>query len=136
MEQEDFAMLNQESGDGPGSNQGTTTTDDYDVHLPEYLSYLSLGFKVISTVIIILMAGWVIFTIRTMRSLHKVHNIYDTYLMVIDTMYVSNVALLSGAMMIGYFTGVGDFVSCNVLIFMTFYLGGIIFLTFLLMSLD
>ena len=40
MEQEDFAMLNQESGDGPGSNQGTTTTDDYDVHLPAYLSYL------------------------------------------------------------------------------------------------
>ena len=56
--------------------------------------------------------------------------------MVIDTMYVSNIALLSGAVMIGYFTGVGDFVSCNVLMFMTIYLGGIIFLTFLLMSLD
>ena len=136
MEQEDFGMLNQEYDDGSGSNQGTTTTDDYGVRLPTYLGYLSLGFKVISTVIIILMAGWVIITIRITRSLHKVHNIFVAYLMAIDAMYVSALGLLSGAMMIGYFTGVGDFVSCNVLMFMHYYLGRIIFLTFLIMSLD
>ena len=64
MEQEDFGMLNQEYDDGSGNNQGTTTTVDYGVYLPAYLGYLSLGFKVISTVIIVLMAGWVIITIR------------------------------------------------------------------------
>ena len=136
MEQEDFGMLNQEYDDGSGNNQGTTTTDNYGVHLPAYLGYLSLGFKVISTVIIVLMAGWVIITIRITRSLHKVHNIFVAYLMVIDIMHVTTLALLSDAMMIGYFTGVGDFVSCNVLKFMHYYLGGIIFLTFLIMSLD
>ena len=125
MEQEDFGhgVLNQESDDGSGSNQGTTTTDDYGAHLPGYLGYLSLGFKVISKVIIVLMAGWVIITIRTTRSLHKVHNIFVAYLMAIDTMYVTILALLSGAMMIGYFTGVGDFISCNVLMFMYFLSG-------------
>ena len=134
MEQ-DLGMLTQESGDGSGSNQVTTTTDDHSVHLPAYLSYLSLGFKVISTVIIILMAGWVIITIRTTRSLHKTHNIYVAYLMAIDVMFAFTSTLLSGAMMIGYFTGVGDFIGCNVFMFML-YPTGIIFLTFLAMSLD
>ena len=136
MEQEGFGMFNHDFDDGSGSNQGTTTTDEYGVHLPAYLSYLSLGFKVISTVIIVLMAGWVIITIRITRSLHKVHNIFVAYVMAIDAMYVSVLTLLSGAMTIGYFTGVGDFVSCNIRMFMTIYLGGIIFLTFLVMSLD
>ena len=128
MEQEGFGMLNQEYDGGSGNNQGTTTTDDYGVRLPAYLGYLS--------VIIVLMAGWVIITIRITRSLHKVHNIFVAYLMAIDAMYVSALGLLSGAMMVAYFTGVGDFVSCNVLMFMYFYLGGITFLTVLLMSLD
>ena len=48
MEQEEFGMVNQEYDDGSGNNQGTTTTVDYGVHLPAYLGYLSLGFKVIS----------------------------------------------------------------------------------------
>ena len=123
------------SGDGFGSSQVTTTADDHSVHLPAYLSYLSLGFKVISTVIIILMAGWVIITIRTTRSLHKTHNIYVAYLMAIDVMFALTSTLLSGAMMIGYFTGTGDFIGCNVFMFMLYPIG-IIYLTFLAMSLD
>ena len=135
MEQEDFAMLNQESGDGSESNQGTATTDDHSVHLPAYLSYLSLAFKIILTVIVVLMAGWVITTIKTARSLHKTHNIYVAYLMAIDVMVASTSTLLSGAMMIGYYTSVGDFIGCNVFIFML-YPTVLIFLTFLVMSLD
>ena len=69
-------MLNQESGDGSGSNQVTSTTNDHSVHLPVYLSYLSLGFKIVSTVIVVIMANWIIFMIKTTRSLHKTHNIY------------------------------------------------------------
>ena len=62
MEEQD--ILDQMSGDHSGSNQETTTTDDHADHLPAYLAYLSLRFKAISTVIIVLMAGWIIVTIK------------------------------------------------------------------------
>ena len=55
--------------------------------------------------------------------------------MAINAMVVSTSTLLSGAMMIGYYTGVGDFIGCNVFIFML-YPTVLIFLTFLVMSLD
>ena len=135
MEDKDLDMLIQESGDGSGSNHITTATDDHSVHLPAVLAYLSLGFKIISTVIIVLMAGWVIITIKTTRSLHKTHNIYVAYLMAIDALYALAITMLSSVMTIGYFTSVGDFISWNVFIFM-FYPTGIIFLTFLAMSVD
>ena len=128
-------MLNDISGDHSGSDQVTTTTDDHSVHLPAYLSYLSLGFKVISTVIIVLMAGWVIITIRTTRSLHKSHNIFIAHLMAIDIMLAVTSTLLSGAMMIGYFTGMGDFIYCNAYVFLL-YPTGVVFFTFLAMSID
>ena len=128
-------MLNQESGDGSGSNQGTATVDDHDIYLPGYLAYFSLAFKIISTVIGVPMAVWVIITIKTTRSLHKTHNIYVAYLMAMDVMYAIPITLLSGAMTIGYFTGLGDFIGCNVFMFMI-YPGGIVYLTFLAMSLD
>ena len=134
-EEQDLSVLNEMSGDHSGSDRGTNTADNLTFLLPAYLAYLSLGFKVISTVIIVLMAGWVIITIRTTRSLHKIHNIYVAYVMFIDAMYAFIFTLFSGAMMIGYFTGVGDFISCNVVIFML-YLTGISYLTFLLMSVD
>ena len=86
MEEQD--VLDQMSGDHSGSNQETTTTDDHTVHLPAYLSYLSLGFKAISTMIIVVMAGWIIVTIKTTRSLHKIHNIFVAHLMATDIIYV------------------------------------------------
>ena len=55
--------------------------------------------------------------------------------MAMDIMFALPIMLLSGAMTIGYFTGVGDVVSCNVFMFML-YPGGIIYLTFLAMSID
>ena len=43
-EEHDIAPL---TGDGSESGQGTTKADDnQSVHLPAYLAYLSLGFKV------------------------------------------------------------------------------------------
>ena len=48
--------LEEISGDGYWSNQETNTTDDYSVHLPAYLACLSLGFRVISVVITVLMS--------------------------------------------------------------------------------
>ena len=107
MEEEDLSMLSQKSGDdGSGSNQMTTTTDDHSVLLA-FLAYLSFGFRVISTVIVVLMAGWIIITIKTARSLHTTHNIYVAYLLAMDTMYVITITLPSAAMMMGYVTGMG-----------------------------
>ena len=68
MEEEEQDILDQMSGDHSGSNKETTTTDDHTDHLPAYLAYLVLGFRVISTVIIVLMAGWIIVIIKTTRS--------------------------------------------------------------------
>ena len=80
--------------------------------------------KIISTMIVVPMALWVIVTIKTTRSLHNTHNIYVAYVMAMDIMFALPITLLSGAMTIGYFTGVGDVVGCNVFMFML-YPGGI-----------
>ena len=133
MEEQD--VLDEMSGDHSGSDQGLMTTDDQSTHLPVYLAYLSLGFKVISTVIITLMAGWVIITIKTTRSLHKTHNIYVAYLMAIEAVTAIIYVFMSGTIMIGYFTGVGDFIGCNVYVFMLHPIA-LIFFTFLAMSID
>ena len=133
MEEQD--ILDQMSGDHSGSNQETTTTDDHTDHLPAYLAYLSLGFKAISTVIIVLMAGWIIVTIKTTRSLQKIHNIYVAHLMATDVISALINLLLTGTMIIGYFTGMGDFIDCNVFRFLLFPII-IINLTFLMIAVD
>ena len=133
MEEQD--ILDQMSGDHSGSNQETTTTDDQVDHLPAYLAYLSLGFKAISTVIIVLMAGWIIVTIKTTRSLQKIHNIYVAHLMATDAISALISLLLTGTMIIGYFTGIGDFIACNVFIFLIFP-AIIVNFTFLMISVD
>ena len=131
MEEEQDQM----SGDHSGSNQETTTTDDPTDHLPAYLAYLSLGFKAISTVIIVLMAGWIIVTIKTTRSLQKIHNIYVAHLMAADAISALVSLVLNGAMVIGYFTGMGDFIGCNVFKFLLFPVV-IINFTFVMISVD
>jgi len=70
---EEKCVLDEVFQDHSGSYHRTT---DESIHLPAYLAYLSLGFKFIFTVIIMLMAGWIIVTIKTTTSLHKTHNIY------------------------------------------------------------
>ena len=133
MEEQD--ILDQMSGDHSGSNQETTTTDDHTDHLPAYLAYLSLGFKAISTVIIVLMAGWIIVTIKTTRRLHKIHNIYVAHLMATDAIFALISLLLTGTMIIGYSTGIGDFIGCNVFHFMLFPIIVVSF-TYVMISVD
>ena len=77
-------ILDEMSGDYSRSNQETTTADDVAAHLPAYLAYLSLLFKVIFTVGIILMAGWIIVAIQVTKCLHKIHNIFIGHLMAVD----------------------------------------------------
>ena len=132
---EEKVILDEMSGDHSGSNTETTTTDDYTVHLPAYLAYLSLGFKTISTVFIVVMAGWIIVTIKTTRSLQKVHNIYVAHLMATDAISALINLLLTGTMIISYFSGMGDFIGCNVFRFLLFPTIVINF-TFLMISVD
>ena len=135
MEEYDLDMLDQESGNGSGSNQLTTTTDGQNVYLPALLAYLSLGYKIATTLIVVLMAGWVIITIRATRSLHKIHNIFVAHLMATDIVAVLISVFLTGTMMIGHFTGVGDFISCPVFRFLLFPIT-IIHFTFVTISVD
>ena len=97
-----------------GSGSGLEITDHHGPHLPGYLPYLSLAFKWIATLIIVLMAGWVFFTIKTTRKLHKPHNIFVANLMITDIILALLTATQSNIMIIGYATGVGDFISCKV----------------------
>ena len=133
MEEQD--ILDQMPGDHSGSNQETKTTDGHTVHLPAYLAYLSLGFKAISTMIIVVMAGWIIVTIKTTRRLHKIHNIYAAHLMATDAIAALMGLLLTGLMIIGYSTGMGDFIGCNVFKFFLFPVI-VINLTFMMISVD
>ena len=133
MEEQD--ILDQMSGDHSGINQEATTTDDDTVRIPAYLVYLSLGFRVISTMIIVLMAGWIIVTIKTTRSLHKIHNIFVAHLMATDVIAAVISLLLTGTMMIGYFTGMEEFIDCNVFRFIHFPINALNF-AFLMISVD
>ena len=130
MEEQD--ILDEMSGDHSGNK---TEINDHIVHLPAYLAYLSLGFKAISTVIIVVMAGWIIVTIKTTRSLQKIHNIYVAHLMAIDAISAVINLLLTGTMIIGYSSGMGDFIGCNVFRFLFFPTITINF-TFLMISID
>jgi len=130
MEEQD--VLYEISGDHYGSYHRTT---DDSIHLPAYLAYLSLGFKVIFTVIIVVMAGWIIVTIKTTRSLHNNNNIYVANVMVANGISSMVSTLLSAIITISYFIGVKDFISCNVYVFLYFPFF-IAQFTFLIISID
>jgi len=132
MEEQDILAIDEVSGDHSGSYHRTT---DDSIHLPAYLAYLSLGFKGICTVIIMLMAGWIIVTIKTTRSLHNNNNIYVANLMIASGMGSMIVTSLSVIITISYFIGVKDFISCNVYVFLHFP-SFTIQLTILMISID
>ena len=98
------------------------------------LAYLLLGFKLISTVITILMAGWIIVTIKITKSLHKTYNVYVAHLLANDVTLILTGSISSVIMMIGYLTG-RDLITCNVLMFFSLQISNL-FLTFLMISVD
>ena len=132
---EEGDILDEMSGDYFGSNRGTNTTDDPGVHLPVQLAYLIFGFRVISTVIIVLMAGWIFVTIMTTRSLHKIHNYFVANLMAVDMIYAPIRLLVAGMMMIDYLTGMEDSIGCNVYHFLHFPII-VIVSTYMMISID
>ncbi|XP_065920595.1 galanin receptor 2a-like [Dysidea avara] len=118
MEEQD--CFSGDSCPGSGIGHGTVPANNSSPSPPGYLISISLGFKLIMTLLIWLMAGWVFTTIKTTRRLHKPHNIFVVNLM-ISTMVLSLPStILSSIMMIGHITAVGDFISCNVYFFLLF----------------
>ena len=87
---------------GSGITQENTQDDDPGpgFPLPGYFIYLSLEFKWIATLFILLMSGWVLFTIKTTTRLHKPHNIFVTNLMITSVIFSLPGTLLSSIMII------------------------------------
>ncbi|XP_065920508.1 olfactory receptor 7C2-like [Dysidea avara] len=126
------------SGELSGSGLGitpVTTADHQGPDLPGYLAYLLLGFKFIATLITVLMSGWILFTIKSTRSLHKPHNIFVAHLMVADIISAVLSTAQTSIMMIGFATGVGDFINCRVFKFLLLTVM-VIFSTYLMISVD
>ena len=115
---DDFSGAASESGSG--ISQGSPTTHQQGSGLPGYFPYMSLGFKLIMTIIILPMAGWVFATIKANRKLHKPHNIFVANLMVIDISIVLLQSSQSIAAIVAYAIGVDDLLSCSVKQFLLF----------------
>ena len=60
------------------------------------------------------MAGLVLATIKTTRRLNKPHNIFVANLMVTDIILAVISLFQQSVMMVGFITGKGDFIPCNV----------------------
>ena len=117
---------------GSGITLGTTTPDHQGPNLPGYFPYLSLVFKWITTLIILMMAGWVVFTIKATRKLHKPHNIFVANLMITDIISVVLTTVQASIMMI---TRLGDFINCRVYVFLLFPIL-VMYCTYLMISVN
>jgi len=96
---------------GSGTNQDVQIDDQGSV-LPGYVPYLSLMYKLITTTVILLLSGWVVFTIKATRSLHKPHNIFVANLLISGMIITLSGCLIACTMIISFQLGVESLVSC------------------------
>ena len=94
---------------GSGTNQDI---DDEGPVLPGYVPYLSLVFKLIATTAILLLSGWVVYTIKTTRRLHKPHNIFVANLVVSGMIITLILCVVPSSMIISFQLGVEFFLGC------------------------
>ena len=90
----------------------STNQEIEDSVLPEYFPYLSLMFSLIATTVILLLSGWVVYTIRTKTSLYKPNSIFAANLLVSDMIVAVLIFIIQCSMMINYQFGVKLFLSC------------------------
>ena len=88
--------------------------------LPGYVPYLSLLFKLTATTFILLLSGWVVYTIKVTKDLHKPHNMFVANLLVSGMIDIIIGCLMAGTMMICFQLGVEPFISCNAFKFRLF----------------
>jgi len=105
-----------------------------DLTIVSYLSYLSLGFKLVATLVITLLAGWIFTTIRNTRRLRNPHNTFVANLMVTDIALAILTALQSSVIILEDKIGL-DLISCNIFQFFLFPVIEIYFM-FLVISVD
>ena len=96
------------------SGSGTNLEiDDQGPVLPRYVPYLSLVFKLIATTVHLLLASWVVFTIKATRSLHKSHNIFVANLLISGAIATLSACLTASAMVISFQLGAESFIGCT-----------------------
>ena len=97
------------SGSGPNQKMD-------DQPLPGYVPYLYLVFRLIATMMISLLSGWVVYTIKTSTRLHKPHNIFVANLLVsgmVAAVMISLFASISRISLI-FQLGLESFAGCIV----------------------
>ena len=102
--------------DGEWSGSTDTFKDD-GVDIPEYVDYVSLLYRLASTVFVVAMGSLIISTILQYRSLHNVHNILIINLMVADIINVVLYAFQNIGMTVFYIIGIQDPFRCDVFFF-------------------
>ena len=95
---------------GSGTNQ--EIDDDEGSVLPGCVPYLSLVFKMITTTVILLLSGWVVYTIKTTRRLHKPHNIFVANLLISGMITTLTGFLIASTVMVSFQLGVEPFITC------------------------
>ena len=95
---------------GSGTNQEIQVVDRGSV-LPGYVPYLSLVFNLVATTVILLLSGWVVYTIKVTRSLRKPHNIFVANLLVSGMITTLSGCLIASIMIISFQLGVESFSS-------------------------
>ena len=85
---------------------------DVGLVLPGYVPFLSLAFKLIATASILLLSGWVVYTIKATRSLHKPHNIFVANLLVSGSIVATAECLIASTMIISSAIGLESVVGC------------------------
>jgi len=98
-----------DSYSGSGTNQ---EIDQKGFVLPGYFPYLCLVFKLIATTVILLLSGWVVYTIKTTRRLHKPHNIFVANLLVSGMVAVLFLCVIPSIMIISFQLEVESFLGC------------------------
>ena len=88
--------------------------------LPGYVPFLSLAFKLITTMAILLLSGWVVYTIKITRSLHKPQNIFVANLLVSGMILATVECFIGSTMIISSAVSVQCVMTCHAYKFMLF----------------
>jgi len=100
--------------DFSGSGTSVETDQNQAPSLPGYVPYLSLLFKLTATTFILLLSGWLVYTIKVTKDLHKPHNMFVANLLVSGMIDALIGCLMAGTMMISFQLGVEPFINCTV----------------------
>ena len=78
-----------------------------------YIPYVSLTFMLTTTMAILLLSSWVVYTIKTTRSLHKPHNIFVANLLISGMIIATAKCFISGTMIVSSAVGVESIINCH-----------------------